>query len=186
MKELDYLSGLLEKFICYENNICINDDTIHSCQLLAFVYKLRLQLQATGLSGTDEVALASEMVSTMRRLENITQGLKDSSLAAPDITRRCDRYITDAKLAFDTLLTALISTNEEAGGMDKELDEAEARERRYMLFDTHFKSMMNQMQIDNQVAGFIAISDEERERLENELREAGCDVTVAAASVSSF
>ena len=44
--------------------------------------------------------------------------------------------------------------------------------------------MINQKQLDRQEAEFIAISDEDRERLENELREAGFDATVAVAIVS--
>lgn len=182
MEELDYLSELLEKFVVYKNTVCINDDTINSCQLLAFIYKLRLQFQATGLSGTDEEV--AEMVATMRSLQNITQGLKKSSVATPEITRRCEGYMADAKLSFDTLLISLMPKNEEAADMDEELDEAEAREQRYMLFDDYVKSMINQKQLDRQEAEFIAISDEDRERLENELREAGFDATVAVASVS--
>ena len=182
MKELDYLSGLLEKVVVHNNIVCINDDTFNSCQLLAFIYKLRLKLQATGLSGTDEEA--SEMVSTMRSLVTIIKGIKESSLATPDITKRCEGYMADAKLSFDTLLISLMPKNEEAADMDEELDEAEAREQRYMLFDDYVKSMINQKQLDRQEAEFIAISDEDRERLENELREAGFDATVAVASVS--
>lgn len=124
MEELDYLGGLLEKFIVHKNTVCINDDTFNSCQLLAFIYKLRLKLQATGLSGTDEEA--SEMVSTMRSLDIIIKGIKESSLATPDITKRCEGYMADAKLSFDTLLNHFDSISDpsqsesSAGGADSE------------------------------------------------------------------
>jgi len=171
--QLVYLRDLLEKFVFLEDQgiFIHNESLVVSCQFLAFIYKLQLNSQATTLSTIEDMA---DMVVVMNKLESVVRAVNKSNYTSDDRKKLCDKYLADARDVFDALLVNFVEIDNV-----EELDEAQAREQRYMLFTNLYKSMINQMQLDKQYAEFNAISTEERERLENELKEA-----VAASNVS--